>query len=69
MSNSGSLPGIAGGLPRIRFCYSLFESRTTAMALIECIVAEVAKKQRRSTKLLENLEGGLKDYDTWLIKD
>ena len=39
------------------------------MALIECIVAEVAKKQRRSTKLLENLEGGLKDYDTWLIKD
>jgi len=49
--------------------YSFPEPRTIAFVLIDCLVAEVARKQRKSIKFLEKLESDLSDYNTWLIKD
>lgn len=46
---------------------SFFNSNTCAMALIDCIVAGIARKKRKSVKLLSNLEKSLQDWNTWLI--
>lgn len=46
---------------------SFFHSNICALTLIDCIVAGVSRKKKKSVKLLANFEKSLQKWNTWVV--
>lgn len=46
---------------------SFFHSNICALTLIDCIVAGVSRKMKRSVKLLASFEKSLQEWNTWVV--
>jgi len=46
---------------------SFFNSNICALTLIDCIVAGVSRKKKKSIKLLTNFEKSLQKWNTWVV--
>lgn len=46
---------------------SFFHSNICALTVIDCIVAGVSRKKKKSVKLLANFEKSLQEWNTWVV--